>query len=69
MTIYDAHPLDSRCKDIRLLQIIPAEDHDDPLQCWLEIVSLRDPPGYRTLSYCWGDQSHKREIECDGEWF
>lgn len=41
ITIYDAHALDSRCEDIRLLHIVPAEDQEDPLQCWIDVVSLR----------------------------
>ena len=40
---------------IRLLTILPAAKHDDPLHCSLSTVDIDDNPSCEALSYTWGD--------------
>ena len=47
-------PLERQRADIRLLQLLPSESHEDSLMCSLEPVSLKSSPDFQSLSYAWG---------------
>ena len=57
--------LDTDALEIRLLQIQPSV-HSEKLLCTLETVSLRDPPTYDALSYCWGALELSHTITVNG---
>jgi hypothetical protein len=67
----NAHPyvaLDSRSREIRLLELSPNEFPSD-IECHLIHVSLHDSPQYEALSYCWGNPVMTRPISLDGHRF
>ncbi|KAH9909287.1 HET-domain-containing protein [Xylariomycetidae sp. FL2044] len=49
-------PIDSEGREIRLLELLPAESPSSPLECKLHPVCLASnpPPAYEALSYTWG---------------
>ncbi|PWY90588.1 HET-domain-containing protein [Aspergillus sclerotioniger CBS 115572] len=47
--------LDPDRREIRLLEICPNEDEENPIQGILRVVSLDDSPNFEALSYAWGD--------------
>jgi hypothetical protein len=49
-------------KEIRLLQISPSSELDDPIVCSFRTVELDHTPPYRALSYMWGDPTITEEI-------
>ncbi|KAK6860836.1 hypothetical protein PG995_004472 [Apiospora arundinis] len=60
--------LDEERKEIRLFQLLPADDENAPIQGRLHHHSLSDKPVYNTVSYVWGDPSLTgEEIEVDGK--
>jgi hypothetical protein len=69
-SIYKRIPLHNE-NDTRLLRILPAlsPDGTDTIACELEVVSMNPPPGYRALSYVWGDPEDIRVIQVQGEAF
>lgn len=64
MDIYS--PLDPANKEIRLLSIHPGKNHDAPIVCDLEIVSLITNPEFEALSYTWGSPNNTKEILVNG---
>jgi Heterokaryon incompatibility protein (HET) len=65
---YEYGPLDPRSNEIRLLKIERSLRSKAPILCHLQVVSLDDAslPEYAALSYCWGDGSADKPIDCDG---
>src|SRR5271155_5574835 len=61
--VYALHRLRTGYDEFRLLCIDPASDRGAPLQGHLLVASLHERPRYSTMSYCWGDQTHKRRLE------
>ncbi|KIW16866.1 hypothetical protein PV08_04056 [Exophiala spinifera] len=60
--------LDRKTKEIRLLEIHPAQDPGTIISCNLRTVSLtNDRTSYDALSYAWGDRSAQRLIRINGE--
>jgi len=57
--------LDPVRKEIRLLHIKNLMP-DGLIECVLTHVSLMDQPTYRALSYCWGEESPKKQILLNG---
>jgi hypothetical protein len=53
-------------KYIRLLTLQPGAK-SDKIVCTLATVFLPDAPQYEALSYVWGDETHKKRIECSGK--
>jgi len=62
-------PLDPSIKEIRLLKVATAEWSYSPLVCELEYVSLTESPiaDYITVSYCWGDETHREWVTIEGQ--
>lgn len=58
-------PLDIVRREIRLLEIEPAE-FDDAISCNLHTVSLDDDPSYEALSYVWGDPTIRDTVSVQG---
>jgi hypothetical protein len=61
-------PLNETQKQVRLLRIQPATQHDDPVHCTLSTVLLggNEAPDsetqYEALSYVWGTQKHEGSV-------
>ena len=65
--IYERRPL-VRQDDIRVLQIEPATDIDEPIRCTLAVISLEHKElKYQALSYAWGSTDKDCNVMCDGE--
>ena len=47
-------PLDPAAHEIRLLRLSPSPSESSAVQATLTHASLKDPPPYTALSYCWG---------------
>jgi hypothetical protein len=54
---------------IRILHLLPAKSRLDDIECELQVVRLVDEPVYEALSYTWGDESHRRYINVNGQRF
>lgn len=59
-------PLNVSRKEIRLLHIHPAA-WNDGIECYMEIVSLKDYPKFQAISYVWGDTTNKLSITVNGQ--
>lgn len=60
--------LDTGRQEIRLFELLPADDKDTPIQGRLQQHSLLDKPVYNTISYVWGSPDLTDEaIEVDGK--
>ena len=57
-------PLSASC--IRIIQLLPAQDPNDPLECRLLETSLENAPEYIAVSYVWGDEANPSMILCKG---
>lgn len=57
----------SALDQVRLLNVAPATEFDDPLICTLSIASLAEVnDNYITLSYCWGSPDRASPIQVNG---
>ena len=56
------NPLNTAAREIRLLELLPAENPAAPIKCTLRNVSLATKPSYLALSYVWGDTKNKHPI-------
>ncbi len=65
MSIY--RPLRVSQTEIRILDIGPASNLSDPLECTLQYSPLGGNPRYDALSYCWGDPTKQEDIQVSGE--
>jgi hypothetical protein len=66
-SIYKAKPLVGP-RDIRVLDIEPAEDFDAAIRCSLRIISLDSSEDkYQTLSYAWASFENCKSLYCDGK--
>lgn len=56
-----------QARDIRILELKPADDFDDPLHLSLKLVSLEDHdgPSFEAVSYVWGAVRGDRKVFCD----
>jgi hypothetical protein len=59
-------PLDFPAFEFRLLTILPSEISNAPIHCSIRYEVLIEPPEYRALSYCWGNQNVTVEIFVNG---
>ncbi|KHE87325.1 hypothetical protein GE21DRAFT_8187, partial [Neurospora crassa] len=66
MTPIYATRLDTFQKDIRLLELLPANSLQDPIQCRLYITQLSMETEYTALSYVWGDPNVTSPIAVNG---
>jgi hypothetical protein len=48
--------------EIRVLRIAPNDDPSSIVCCYIEHISLNNPPPYGALSYCWGDANVTEQI-------
>lgn len=57
-----------QARDIRVLELRPADDFGDPLNLSLKHVSLEDHERHRfeAVSYVWGAKRGDQEVLCDG---
>lgn len=60
-------PLDPTQKEIRLLHLAPALNHDDPLVCSFSLVSFNEDVHYVALSYAWGDVAPVMPVGLEGK--
>ncbi|KAK3351771.1 heterokaryon incompatibility protein-domain-containing protein [Neurospora tetraspora] len=58
--------LDNSRKDIRLLELLPANSLQDPIQCRLNTTQLSIETEYIALSYVWGDPTATSPITVNG---
>ncbi|KAF4635065.1 hypothetical protein G7Y89_g3025 [Cudoniella acicularis] len=65
--LYSYTPVDSNASEIRIAQINPAENKNDPINCHLIHVSLDDKPSYKALSYTWGKETACIPVTIDGK--
>ncbi|KAL8993763.1 MAG: hypothetical protein Q9169_006109, partial [Polycauliona sp. 2 TL-2023] len=56
----------STARNIRVMQLLPADSETHDLRCSLEQICLDDPPQYEALSYTWGDPANPSLLYCDG---
>jgi hypothetical protein len=59
-----SYPLLAEPQSIRVLQLLPARNRSNALQCELKVVSLTDRPSYEALSYAWDSQLPSDAITC-----
>lgn len=52
--------------EIRLLELSPAANRADRIQCTLRTVLLAEAPDYEAVSYVWGDQILVEVVRVDG---
>ncbi len=57
--------LDQSKRQIRLITLSPGQI-EDPVCCYLSIVSLEEDPEYEALSYVWGNPAERLSILLDG---
>ncbi|KAF2444570.1 HET-domain-containing protein [Karstenula rhodostoma CBS 690.94] len=50
---------------IRLLTLLSAKSEAGPVCCTIATYELRGAPAFESLSYCWGDATQTRPIECN----
>lgn len=67
MNIFE--PLDASKNEIRLLDILLADDEADEIGCNLRIVSLDEHVAFDALSWCWGDDTTSGCINVCGQVF
>jgi hypothetical protein len=60
-------PLDPTQKEIRLLHLVPALNHDDPLVCSFSLASFDEDVDYEALSYAWGDVTPVMPVILEGK--
>jgi hypothetical protein len=60
-------PLDPTQKEIRLLHLAPALNHDDPLVCSFSLASFDEDVDYEALSYAWGDVTPVMPVSFEGK--
>lgn len=63
-------PLNETQKQVRLLHIQPATQHDKPIHCTLNTVLLGghiNETQYEALSYVWGTQHHENPVYVAGQ--
>ena len=60
-------PLDPTQKEIRLLHLAPALNHDDPLVCSFSLASFDEDVDYEALSYAWGDVTPVMPVSLEGK--
>jgi hypothetical protein len=71
-SIYDAHPLNTGTStNIRIVSVLrtSAANPDATISCRMKVVSLKDGPTFRALSYVWGDEDVTKTILIDGQPF
>jgi len=56
----------SDARQIRLLELLPAETLEAPLECRLSPASLDANIDFSAISYCWGDPTDTRDVLVDG---
>ncbi|PMD31544.1 HET-domain-containing protein [Hyaloscypha variabilis F] len=66
--IYSTAHLDLKSKEIRLVEILPA-DEATVISCRFHTQTLQKPAPYTALSYTWGDTNNMKQILLDGEVF
>ena len=59
-------PLDAERKEIRLVILLTAATHDQPIECKLETISLAESPVCEALSYAWGSIKALEPISVQG---
>ena len=52
--IYHYTPLNHKCREIRLLSLLPGKFNQGMIECIIRTVSLDEKPKYSALSYSWG---------------
>ena len=60
----DYRPLCGQRNEIRVIELLPAEDEAAPLQSTLKHVKLTDA-NYQALSYVWGDSKDPDQLEVE----
>ncbi|KAK5710532.1 hypothetical protein LTR15_012950 [Elasticomyces elasticus] len=69
-SIYADLPLDPARSQIRVLDILPSEQQDggsaDHVHCRLHRVDLSSEPGFSALSYAWGDEPTRVDVNVNG---
>ncbi|GKZ49876.1 hypothetical protein AbraIFM66951_002585 [Aspergillus brasiliensis] len=60
------NPLNPNRREIRLLEILPSESEDGPIQGSLRVLSLDDSPKFEALSYAWGDITELTDVTISG---
>lgn len=69
-TLYEDTPLHIDVStNIRLLEILPADDETAPISCTLRVIALQESPTYTALSYVWGPPTPARDILVNSEPF
>lgn len=66
MALYQS--LSVEAAEIRVLKVLPGKTND-PVECELRTVSLRNDPAFEALSYTWGDPNPQDIITVDGHPF
>jgi hypothetical protein len=67
-SLYDSLPAHQN-PHIRLLTLLPAKSEVDPIHCSITTVELTTAPAFESLSYCWGEVTHKHPIQCNKRTF
>jgi hypothetical protein len=63
--LYQLHQLDADRREIRLIVLQPGTPKD-PIVVELKTGSLNDNISYETISYAWGDETHRSAITISG---
>jgi hypothetical protein len=69
-TMFRYTPLESSSNGIRLVVLGPdGGDHDSEITCRITHTTFGAKPAYEALSYTWGDETIKRNLNLDGYFF
>lgn len=60
-------PLDEARHEIRLFELLPSSDFQDPIHGHLRYAFLEDGPDYEALSYAWGKPAFTETISLNGQ--
>jgi len=63
---YKYERLKDALNEIRIVELLPAVNQSDPIECQLSAQSLHSTPKYIALSYTWGDSNVCDIIYIDG---
>ncbi|KAI0856594.1 heterokaryon incompatibility protein-domain-containing protein [Xylaria cubensis] len=65
--IFTHDVLDDPCTQVRLIELMPAPELDDPIHCKLRKVSSLEDEKYTAISYVWGETWGQCNAEVNGK--
>ena len=66
---FQHNPLQDAAAQIRLLQLLPAQQRDAQLEFEVKLYDIKEAPAYHAISYHWGESAPLRTITVNGHSF